>query len=281
MGGNFTSQTMVRLSGLWENGLRKIIQGNAKLCALLHRDLPETWVETSTSQTAEGTEVQTNRRSRDAVIACIKRWSSASVSLLFQQYGRRLSSHEALANVESLVPEERDILERCTDPGVAIWAWHQRLLQRLASDGIVSTNHSDIAWDCLAGATFISQNVERQLPYQYVHMLAAVVKASNVFSVAVGGLQMGRALLAENDVEALVQLASKLLLPLFNNSALLLNINLWNPMAGHFSGWSEAQVLSELENAATDIDNVERHVPAELFSGKWVPSPSSRASFDG
>lgn len=244
--GQFTGKTLAAHDAIWEKGFLKISQGTSKVSALLQFDLPDQWVE---EQAVNGQLVQSTK-TKTEILDTVSRWSRASVSLLFRQYGCSEPVEESLARAcaaQLLTDDEQQLLSSSEAPGVSIWTWHHQLLAKLKKDGLASADHTAATWDCWTGAFFVSQKMRFQLPYQFLHLLTAIVKASNLMSVGVAGLQVGRALLVQDEVEAVLDMTSHLMLPMINNSILVFNINLSNPMSPHFTSWSEEQFDADVD----------------------------------
>lgn len=266
--GSITGQTLARWNGLWEKGFHKIGQAVGKVSAILEHDLPEAWMENETT----GEQVV---RQRQDIIYDISRWSRASVCLLFHIFGRSESVQEALRvaqDAELLTVEEAQLLANSPSPEASIWTWHHRLLQKLKKDGLTSADHSAITWDGWTGAYFVSQQLNKQLPYQFMHMLTAIVKSSNTLTLCVAGLQIGRALLMGDQIEALLELVTNMLLPLINNSILIFSMNLANPMSEHFTSWSEEQFDADIDSYSDNMRAAMSRPPTSL-SKKWELPP--------
>eukprot|EP00930_Biecheleria_cincta_P048988 TRINITY_DN3422_c0_g1_i1.p1 TRINITY_DN3422_c0_g1~~TRINITY_DN3422_c0_g1_i1.p1 ORF type:complete len:557 (+),score=89.99 TRINITY_DN3422_c0_g1_i1:53-1723(+) len=261
--GQFTGKTLSAYDGIWEKGFLKISQGTSKVSALLQFDLPAQWVE---EQTVNGQLVQFTK-TKTEILDTVSRWSRASVSLLFRQYGCSESVAEALTRARAaqlLTDDEQQLLSDSEAPGVAIWTWHHQLLAKLKKDGLANADHAAATWDCWTGAFYVSQKMRFQIPYQFLHLITAIVKASNVMSVGVAGLQVGRALLVQDEVEAVLDMASHLMLPLINNSILVFNINLSNPMSPHFTSWSEEQFDADVDMYADAMVQAESVQPRAM-----------------
>jgi len=261
--GNITGQSLSRFSALWSTGFQKIGQAVAKVSALLEHDLPETWIEHQTT----GQVV----KHRQEVINDISRWSRASCCLLFHILGRGKSVPEALqvAQVADLLTaEEVQLLTSTPTPYTTIWTWHHRLLKKLTKDGVIAADHSGITWDGWSGAYFVTQQQSRQLPYQFMHMLTAIVKSSNTLAMCVAGLQIGRALLMQDEIEAFLDLLTNMLLPLINNSILIFSMNLANPLSDHFTSLSEEQCDADIDNDGEYMRSQMSQPPTSL-SNKW------------
>jgi len=270
--GNVTGQSLGRFNALWSSGFQKIGQAVAKVSALLEYDLPETWIE----RTTNGEQVMKNRQE---VIKDISRWSRASACLLFHMLGRGASAPEALQiaqTAELLTAEEVQLLASTPTPYITIWTWHHRLLKKLTKDGVISADHSGIMWDGWAGAYFVYQQQNKQLPYQFMHMLTGIVKSSNTLAMCVAGLQIGRALLMGDEIEAVLDLLTNMLLPLINNSILIFSMNLSNPLSEHFTSLSEEQCDADIDNDGEWMRSQMSQPPTSLNS-KWE-LPAAQAS---
>jgi len=185
--------------------------------------------------------------------------------------GRGRTVPEALQiaqDAELLTAEEVQLLTSTPTPYITIWTWHHRLLKKLSKDGVISADHSGITWDGLTGAYFVAQQQSKQLPYQFMHMLTAIVKSSNTLAMCVAGLQVGRAVLMGDEIEAVLDLLTSRLLPLINNSILIFSMNLSNPMTEHFTSLSEEQCDADIDNDGEYMRSQMSQPPTSL-NNRW------------
>merc|ERR1712087_470844 len=85
-------------------------------------DCPEQWREDSDPSQPP---IMVHRKD---VTQALQRWTQASMHLLFNKFGRRMTSNEALTQVQSmgfLTAEEHAILAtEAHEHAVGIWSWH-------------------------------------------------------------------------------------------------------------------------------------------------------------
>merc|ERR1712083_71547 len=196
--------------------------------------------------------------------------------LLFNKFGRRMTSNEALTQVQSmgfLTAEEHAIL--ATEPhehAVGIWSWHFQTMLKVQKSkvGMIPIQRWDAyVNDAMGGAQFISQRLRRQIPYSYISLIALFVKSANLGGAAIFGCQIGRSILHSNELEAFYEFLLGAVVPLLMNCVLLLNTKLDNPLTPDFTSLSQLSLGATLERSMKTTTAMAENLPA-VIKGKWA-----------
>merc|ERR1740121_1178647 len=98
----------------------------------------------------------------------------------------------------ALTKVEADILQTCEDPAEHVWIWVASLVGRMSQDGWIPPMASptygrimNLVQAAHSGIRTIKLAVIVQAPFNYVHMLAALVHVNNIINAISFGIVMG------------------------------------------------------------------------------------------
>lgn len=220
------------------------------------------------------------------VLSALRRYSRASLMLLFMQYRHQLDYPDLLVARKILTVDEvqgiktlnRDCLQSLSE---TIWTWHACLLNSLHKEGVMPEGTLWRLLDCVKmgqkGAQLINDQLSTPLPYHYVHILGYMVKMHNaVLAVAMGAKAADLMLVNKSDSRFyMIFSCLKVFVPaLMYNSVLLINAMLANPFALHALSFPQKKFDSALESEGLGYVEVAAHCP------DWIHSPGA-SSPDG
>eukprot|EP00929_Paragymnodinium_shiwhaense_P118673 TRINITY_DN90587_c0_g1_i1.p1 TRINITY_DN90587_c0_g1~~TRINITY_DN90587_c0_g1_i1.p1 ORF type:complete len:477 (-),score=65.37 TRINITY_DN90587_c0_g1_i1:644-2074(-) len=219
----------------------------------------------------------------------VVRYACISLRLVFAQKGRGASLPVSLEELNALghleAGEAELLLKVGSNLPEAIWGWILALLLKLYKARLIGQKDGVPWWQYVeywqsgrGGTALIGAQMGTQLPFAYVHFMAAFVKLSNMVLVLSMGLVMSCSFHhGGKDIDAVIALGSAFLLPLISNAVLLLNVGLANPFGVDGTAFPEFKYVEGFADdcrayvaACTNLPAWSRECWADASSGKLL-----------
>jgi len=261
--GLWTLTTLGRRAMLWKQGVQGLISASSTLSLILATRLPERWEIQDTSGPRE--------MLQSDVLSTIRRWSLASLDLVFRKCGWEQSTALALQQMQSegtLTTEEVEALARTSNPMTGIWAWHSKVIADLSSaDLLTGPDYKHCLKEAQGGLNsmiFLQQNLKGQTPFGYMNLVSIMTNVSVFGSATVGGVFIGKALLRTNELQALTELAICCVTALVSYATLELNLNSTNPFVNTCDAFCRGASVLNLDDTMRSVETTARERPLLL-----------------